>query len=206
MNTKQRLFIGIDLPPGLKERIDQAIHGVRGGERPRRIRWVAPAKLHLTLKFLGETESERIPRILESMAEAARLTEASELEIRSAGVFPDAHRPRVLWLDVLDKAAWLAPLVARLEEALEPLGFERGQRPYVAHLTLARLDRKLPDALLECLMQTGFGRFLPSELVLFESRPAPFRDYLALGSVPLRTSQTAFRSSCSPSDGANPRS
>lgn len=205
MSIKKRLFIGIDLPPGLKESIALLIREARGGERDRRIRWVAPAKQHLTLKFLGETDDEKIPGILGAMAEAAQPVLAEPLEIRSAGVFPDTRRPRVLWLDVRDPSAWLQPFAVRLEQALEAQGFAREHRPFVAHLTLARLERKLPEGMLESLMQTDVGKFVPFELVLYESRPAPFRDYLALGSVPLKTSQTAFRSSSPSGESASSR-
>ena len=197
MNTTQRLFIGIDLPSELKERVSGIIGKAKGEARKRGIHWVAPAKLHLTLKFLGETESTRIPAIFDAMAEVARAhpRETGPLEICSAGVFPDARHPRVLWLDVRDPGAWLAPLAASLEQVLASLGFERERRPFVTHLTVARLEHRLPGRLLERLMQSRVGEFQPMELILFESRPAPFHDYLPLGSVPLRTSQTVSRPS-----------
>jgi 2'-5' RNA ligase len=185
----RRLFIGIDLPAELKARIGESMERERVAHGRRGIRWVPASKLHLTLKFLGEIPEERaaalIPGIVTAMGEAVSEVPASELKVGGAGVFPQARHPRVLWIEARDPAGWLARLAARLEEALAPLGFVREQRPFVAHLTVARLERPLPPGLLDRWARAEAGVFVPAALTLFESRQPPQGDYIALGSVGL---------------------
>jgi 2'-5' RNA ligase len=185
----RRLFIGVAIPQPLREAIARALPP----ERPRGLRWVRPEKLHFTLKFLGETPEERLAAISEAMSRVASSQPASPVRIRSAGVFPSERRARVLWLDTEDDAGLLARLAAHLEEALEELGFPRERRAFVPHLTLARVEARMPPGLLDSLRGREFGTFLPEELVLFESLLSAAGAYVPLARAPLRAPGTGCR-------------
>lgn len=107
----------------------------------RDVRWVRLDGLHLTLRFLGPTEAERIAPTIAAV-EAAATTSGGpiEIELSGAGTFPPGRRPRTLWVGVTRGGEALAELAARTQEALVDAGWEPDGRPFRAHLTLARSD------------------------------------------------------------------
>jgi RNA 2',3'-cyclic 3'-phosphodiesterase len=117
-----RAFVAIDLPP-LEAPIPP-------GLRP---------EDHLTLHFFEELPPERIPPAVEAMAEAAGGVGPFDLEVRGVGAFPAAGRPRVVWAGVTEGSTTVRSLVDRLRRALSERGFAVEARPFIPHLTLARV-------------------------------------------------------------------
>ncbi|HEX7347285.1 MAG TPA: RNA 2',3'-cyclic phosphodiesterase [Candidatus Limnocylindrales bacterium] len=136
--------MGVPLPADARAEITDVVDGVRAMPLPagaRDVRWVRLEGLHLTLRFLGPTEPERIaPTMAAVQAAAATATEPIEIELSGAGTFPPGRRPRALWIGVTRGGEGLARLAARTEEALVEAGWEPEHRPFRAHLTLARSD------------------------------------------------------------------
>jgi 2'-5' RNA ligase len=131
-----RLFVAIELPEDVRALLAAAAERLRASEAA--VKWVAPANLHLTVKFLGEAEEARLPEIVAALERAARGAGPLEARVSGAGAFPSAHRPRVVWAG-LDAGAALPSLVDAVERALAPLGFPREERPWSAHVTLGRV-------------------------------------------------------------------
>jgi len=158
-----RSFIAIELPqehPGVK--------------------WVDPESVHLTLKFLGNIPSGRVPEIEGAVREAARGVPAFHLEVGGLGVFPNPQRPRVAWVAVRGEVERLAGLQKGIDSVLLPLGFPRESRPFTPHLTLARVrERASPQERRrfgELVMSTKFEARLPLEvsaISLMRSRLTP---------------------------------
>jgi 2'-5' RNA ligase len=121
--------------------LDEAVHEMRrASPDERRLRWVAPASYHVTLKFLGWTRPEVGFALRDAIGAALAGQRAFEMETRGLGAFPGPERARVLWAGVdPGGAARLSALAERVERAAEALGFAREQRPYHPHVTLARL-------------------------------------------------------------------
>lgn len=134
----RRLFIAIDLPHPVSWRLAQLV-----AEPPRGVRPVRPVQLHLTLHFLGDVADEDRVALHESLAHVRH--ESFTIAIRGTGVFPPGGRPTVLWAGVA-KSARLAGLHAAIGEASEACGVEVERRPYVPHITLARLTPAVPRA------------------------------------------------------------
>jgi RNA 2',3'-cyclic 3'-phosphodiesterase len=128
-----RIFIGIDLDPGLRAKIAVFLEGVRGFAPE--ARWVRPESLHITLKFIGEQKTEQV----EAISERLRRVEAAAFEIRCAGsgFFPTAKAPRVFWIGIEGGTA-LSELAQNIDTATSELGIPREDRPFSPHLTLAR--------------------------------------------------------------------
>lgn len=130
-----RVFVAIFPPPGVREElICQARRQPVGGD----VRWVKPANVHLTLKFLGEVAAESIDRISETLEPVGRLHGAFTVEPSGFGAFPSKRRARILWAGVTGGSERLEALAGDVEEALEHLGFGREERGYVPHITLGR--------------------------------------------------------------------
>ena len=134
----RRLFIAIDLPKPVCWRLGQLLV-----QPPRGVRPVRPAQLHLTRHFLGDVEDETSPALHEALACVRH--EPFTIAIRGTGVFPPRGRPSVLWAGVVDSTP-LATLHAAIGGAIESCGLSVEHRPYVPHVTLARLTPAVPRA------------------------------------------------------------
>jgi 2'-5' RNA ligase len=164
-----RLFVAFDLPSAVRNALSTLIQRLK--PECRAARWVRPESLHVTLKFLGETDPQKLPEIRAALA-PIQFAQPVAMDFRVLGFFPNEFEPRVLWCGV-QAGANLTELAAAVEGALEPLGFTRETRAYSPHLTLARLE---PGDALENLVRAAdalksydFGAARESEFDLFES-------------------------------------
>lgn len=136
-----RLFVAVPLPPEPLAACRALVDGVRRGPLGDVPRWVHVDNLHLTVRFLGETPPELTPDAALAVRDALDGAKAFDVVLAGAGSFPEARKPRALWLGIEQGAAELGALADALDPALEPLGWPRDDRPYRPHLTVARLDR-----------------------------------------------------------------
>jgi 2'-5' RNA ligase len=173
--TGRRLFVAIPIPSATREAITAVVESVRAAGNPalRDVRWVRLDGLHLTLRFLGPTDEERVAGVVSAVETTARGIEPFDVVIAGGGAFPSVARPRALWLGVTDGAAELGAAAAKLDDALEGVGWPRDDRPYRAHLTLARSDGvRAGPAVARRLIDAAAAvnePFRAESLVLFES-------------------------------------
>lgn len=165
-----RLFVGIAVDDRVRERVVEVQEQLTESLAP--IRWVAKQNLHLTLKFLGPVEEAKVASITDALGKALSNQERVCLSVNGLGVFPNMRRARILWAGLLGHG--LGPLAERVEEQLEPLGFEREKRPFQPHLTLGRwpVPAKDPSGIRATLGQHenhGFGDFSVDHVNLFRS-------------------------------------
>jgi RNA 2',3'-cyclic 3'-phosphodiesterase len=135
-----RLFIAAALPPEVKAELAD-VQDRLGRDRPP-VKWVAPASLHLSLKFLGETDADLVPSIGAAMRSALAAHRPAGLHLAGVGAFPNARRPSVIWVGVGGGLAALAQIHADLDAALATLAIPREARRFRAHLTLGRVRRE----------------------------------------------------------------
>ena len=174
LTAEPRLFIALPLDDTARSRIAAIVEGVRASEPPGRgVRWVRLDGVHLTLRFLGPTPEARIADLTDAMRTAADGTGRIALRIAGAGAFPARGRPRALWLGITEGTDRLGALAGRLQDALERAGWDREERPYRPHLTLARADgvRSGPEAVAALRAAVGDTEIEASvdQVVLFES-------------------------------------
>ncbi len=132
-----RLFIALNIPKKLRDRIHRAARPLREEGMP--VRWVEPDRYHVTLKFLGEVRRERMAGVEEVMARVASETGGFATEIGGFGAFPTVRRPRVIWLGARATPE-LRCLKQDLEWGLADVGFEAETRAFHPHVTLGRAD------------------------------------------------------------------
>ena len=138
-NPTLRLFIAAELPPTAQQAAAAALARLRA-EDPGGWRWVRPDALHPTLRFLGETPTERVPAATAALRRAAASSPPLELALDGAGVF-GGRRPRVLWLGLAGDLDDLQALAAKLNLELEREGWATEPRPLRPYITLARARR-----------------------------------------------------------------
>lgn len=117
-----RAFVAIDLPP-------------LEGPIPPELR----PEDHLTLQFFEDLPGDRLPVAVEAMQSTAGGTAPFPLVVQGVGAFPTLHRPRVVWAGMGEGAANAQALGDRLRAAMASRGFPVEDRPFVPHLTLARV-------------------------------------------------------------------
>ena len=173
-----RLFVALEIPTAVRDNLAAQIKELRDLPAPladKRLRWVRPENLHVTLKFIGEVEAAKLDGIRRALR-AIGLDAPVGLELRGLGFFPDGEYPRVLCVGL--NASGNLPVLARdIDRALEGQGIARDQRAFTPHLTLARFeprgfDEKLRTAI-EKNSEREFGAFEAREFHLIQSKLQP---------------------------------
>lgn len=168
-----RLFFGVEISPDLGELVWREIKESPVYNSP--WRWIPHRNYHLTLKFLGETDEEILGNLKEAATRVALQTGSPfRIRLENFGAFPSLSRPRVVFYSIKEGSDKISDLAGRLNIEMETLGFERERRPYHAHLTLARIKKRLAPSMIEKL------KIIPSlpeeanqrvdSIILFRSR------------------------------------
>ena len=165
-----RAFIAIEIDPQLVRQISAVVTDLK--PRIAGIRWVPQANFHLTLKFLGDIEENKIEPIARALELALRPFPRFTINAKDLGVFPDLKRPHVLWIGLEGKK--LLELASKVETALNPLGFGPEKKRFKPHLTVGRWrqfdrsSRKFGEEL-ERWKGHEFGESTVAEVIFFQS-------------------------------------
>jgi 2'-5' RNA ligase len=183
-----RSFFAVELSAEIAagvRRIQEELPGRAAG-----VRWVRPEGIHLTLKFLGEVEADRIEPIVRKAKEAIQGVGPFTVGIKGGGGFPTEKNPRVIWIGVEDHSGMLKQLQARVEAGMAEVGFPQERRGYTPHLTVGRLrsgkGSKIVAQALDAIRASDLGSMEVREIILFRSHLKPTgAEYTKLGSFPL---------------------
>jgi 2'-5' RNA ligase len=162
-----RAFIAIQLSDRVKSQIGELQADLkRRAPDVSGVGWVQPRSIHLTLRFLGDIDERQVELLERVLKAAAAGTSPFSLEGRGLGVFPNPQRARVIWLGLRglsatddtpetgsdDSLTALLRLQAAIEQGVVGLGMAREDRPFMPHLTLARIrERKAAGPLIQLL-------------------------------------------------------
>ena len=174
---RYRVFSAIELSAGLRQHLagvqDRFSAAVPGDS----VRWADPDGIHLTLKFYGDVDTQRLPDIQAGLARAAAGAGPVRLAVEGLGVFPNPQRPQVIWAGVAGDLDGLQGLQAAVEREAKALGFKPEERDYAPHLTLGRVNARLKPsdhrALIDYLAQARLdpvGEMQARELQLVRSQ------------------------------------
>ena len=171
-----RAFIAVELGDSSKitplvSEIDKADAGYK---------LVDPEAMHITLKFLGDTEERMVPEVQACIEAAVRNIAPFDIGFKGYGAYPNVRRMRILWVGVTGGEA-LVSIAKYLEDSLEELGFERENREFTPHITLGRLKGDFPkrtgvramDVLFDKFKDTDFGGCRVTRIILKKSELTP---------------------------------
>jgi 2'-5' RNA ligase len=180
-----RLFVALDIPDAVR----RALRELMARLKPEcsDARWIRPEGIHITLKFLGESDEWKLDSIKSALS-PLHSDRPLELDFRSIGFFPNEFHPRVIWCGV-KASSNLTQLASDVDRALQPLGFPAESRAFTPHLTLARFDsHKGLDTLVRAtndLKSYDFGSARQSEFYLYQSFLKPGgAEYIRLATFP----------------------
>ncbi len=170
-----RCFIAISLPEELKAKISGIQEKLKAAGAD--VSWTRPEGMHLTLKFFGEIEDRRIPKIEKALDMAVDGISPFTLSVSGMGMFPDMRRPRVVWIGLKEDGGNLLRLNKCVEEELKKIGFPPEERRFTPHTTLGRIrsNRNIEKLLRLIDEEKGIdtGGFDVSEIHLIKSELKP---------------------------------
>ncbi len=166
-----RAFIAVDLAEEVLAEIEKFVARMRS--RLPGARWVTPKNLHLTLRFLGESDSQQLATLAASLESISSRYRPFAARCRGIGFFPSSRRPQIFWVGLDDPSEDLGNLQKEVEAAVRRGGFEPERRIYSPHLTLARFRNPRSDPrygeISREFEKQDFGTSSISELVLYQS-------------------------------------
>jgi 2'-5' RNA ligase len=149
------------------------------------------ADLHVTLKFLGNTDERQVPKITAVMQNVAARHAAEIVSLVGLGAFPQPRRPSVIWIG-MENAVSLTAIAGALESELLELGFPAERRPFQSHLTVLRVKTRPPESLFTLLSKSSAADFGTTPISSIELLQSDLLDggprYSVLASAPLSPS------------------
>ena len=171
MQNTIRAFTAIHLTLEVRDYLGQLVAELAEQVPYRTVRWVKPDRMHLTLRFIGETEKNLIPQIGHALDEIAGRQPQFSLFLDGFGCFPNCQRPRVLWAGVGGDVDAASRLKEEIDAALVPLGWELENRPFRPHLTVGRVkdsrqlaSQRWPETLQSLAIPVDSIHLIESEL------------------------------------------
>jgi len=166
-----RTFVAIEIPVDIRDQIANLQFDLKG--LGGRITWVKPENMHLTLKFLGDTDENLIENISDKLAQVVVSHNQFEIKVRGIGAFPNFKKPKVFWIGTEDEKSALVELANKIDKQVSQFGYEREKRRFSAHLTIGRVrDHKGIEPVIEKLKKAeNFypGKFEVKALLFIKS-------------------------------------
>ena len=187
-----RLFISLPVPEPVRVEVEKLQKELRKLTPGGGARWVRPDQVHLTLKFLGDVDSDQTGPLVEAVREACQGFAPLKLRAMQVGFFPGEHRPRVLWVGISGATEELRSLQQAVEVAALGFGESDEDREFAAHLTLARTRDVRPAeirAVVDRVRQMArrkFGEWVAAKIEVMKSELHPEGSrHTCLAEIPL---------------------
>jgi len=163
-----RCFVGVPVPTRLRTDVGAVVELWRGGDAAPDLRWTDPDDWHVTLAFLGATDSSAVPDLVSALRMVADATAAFRLRTGGVGAFPRPGAARAIWYGVSDPDQRLTELAGRVQAAALPPG---PRARFHAHVTLARSRARRGEPLGPWLatLEPPNGTLVVNALTLFRS-------------------------------------
>lgn len=140
-----RTFIAIELPPTIQQSIHQRQQQLEAqlaaAQLGRLIQWTPPSKVHLTLRFLGETTDQQCQFLQQALPPLMAKHKPFTLTLTQLGGFPRLSAPNIIWLGLQTTVETLLLLQQQIEQLVRTAGFAPETKAFTPHLTIGRLGR-----------------------------------------------------------------
>jgi 2'-5' RNA ligase len=139
MNTSKiiRCFIALELPVQIQETLGKIIGQLKRSGAD--VKWVDPANIHLTMKFLGEIPESDALRAGLAINGLKGKFKAIDSGLGILGAFPSLDRPKVIWAGLSKGAEEIKEIQREIEKLTGDISEEEKDRKFSPHLTLGRV-------------------------------------------------------------------
>ena len=138
-----------------------------------KINWVKPNHIHLTLKFIGNTPDDDIPKIIEEVGEMLKRHKSFTMDFNRTGIFGSRYAPRVLWLGMQNTPQELIDLEEDTLTTFDNLGYLRDRQNFVPHITLGRIkelcEKQYFQKIVSGIEQKTYIKQEVNEIILYQS-------------------------------------
>lgn len=169
---KFRAFISADIVPN--EALGSLLRELAMSRADLKV--VRPELLHVTLKFLGDSEEGLVGEIASAMEKATEGVGGFRMRLMGMGAFPSMSNIRVVWVGIED-GELLGQIASRLDSLMSPMGFARDQKGFKPHLTLARARSGRNIARVQEMIRanaaTEYGEYAVDRILLKKSVLSP---------------------------------
>ncbi len=169
-----RLFTAVKISPG--EKLLKILELPEDNLKYDKIRWVNPNNLHITLKFLGETDEKKLPEIIDLHTNICKSHSSFKLNIENIGVFGSSYQPKVIWLG-LNPVENIGLIAMELADSLSSIGFKIDRQNFVPHLTIGRVSSIQNNSFFQKVISLHKSQFIQEYIVnkigLYESILTP---------------------------------
>jgi len=182
-----RAFIAVEVP--VFSKLDEFSRAVKGTGAD--LKMVNLDNVHITLKFLGDTDEALVPEIEQVIRNAVSGIEPFTMKLKGTGAFPNLNRISVVWAG-LENAEALGEIAGKIDTGLVPLGFQPERRKFSPHVTVARVKTgRNKDRLADIIGQfqnSEFGEISVDRIILKKSVLTPQGPiYSDIITIPLNT-------------------
>ncbi len=170
-----RAFVSVDFPESLAPAVGDVQSAFADAEG---IRLTDPEQTHVTLKFLGDVDEDRIPDVEEAVEAAIDDAGVSPFEATAGGlgVFPSMDYISVVWLGFRSGGPEMTRLFEAIERETTAIGFETESHEFTPHATIARMDDARGKDLVQRVVRERdptVGSFRVEQVRLTESTLTP---------------------------------
>jgi 2'-5' RNA ligase len=183
ISERVRAFFGLPLPEDHRAELGRYVTECSATAPD--FRWVPPANLHLTVRFIGSVDLQAVEDIADRLAQEN--SASFDLELGDLGTFKRGRLSRVVWLGLTQGAHAALILAAQVEAECVRAGLGPETRAFQPHLTLARARPRLGAVLPSLAAPPRLKPWKADELVLYQSHLSPKGSiYEPLRRLPLR--------------------
>jgi len=192
LEEKLRTFIAVEIGQQPRQLLTSYLDGLRN-HFSNGFRWAISTQYHLTIKFLGDTSTNKVEAIKDLLNSTCSNYSSFTLQLNKVGVFPNWRNPRTIWIG-LEQSDTLYSLYKNIDSSLINVGVPTESRRFTPHLTLCRV-KEYADPKLVCDLENQFQNnpipYLPSwsvnEVVYFSSKLLPTGpEYSSISRHPLK--------------------
>jgi len=167
-----RSFIAIEILEDIKDKITEIQQKLKATNAD--VKWTEPNNIHLTLKFLGEIDDEKLGKIINLLPSVARGCKPFKIEIGGVGKFPPRGIPRIIWVGCKGGLSAIGSLSKSIDECVSDIGIAKEKREFAAHVTIGRVrtsrNATFLNETIEILSGASFGSQIVKKIVLFKSQ------------------------------------
>ena len=136
-----RVFIALNLPNDILLKLSYLQELLK--ETQANVLWVKPTNLHITLRFLGESDENLLKEACLAVRKTAKINNCFTASLAELGVFPDARKPHIIWVGLKKGKDQIKLLAASLDETLKEFGLAQENHEFSAHITIGRIKSGL---------------------------------------------------------------
>jgi 2'-5' RNA ligase len=167
-----RTFISLEIPEDSLQKIIEIRN--KTVDISSNVRWEKNDKLHVTLKFLGETDEDKISKIIETIDRITSTFKPISLRFEKFGIFKKGNEPKILWIGVNSNMD-LQKLVYEIDTSLVEYEVELEKRSFKPHITLLRFrgNEVVKNVLSLTEVILPDIKFTADKIIFYESKLLP---------------------------------